>query len=103
MSKDNKPMQLDMSNERITDLAMSVIRVNQHAAGIIRDMHREPEARDFMQANVLFTAYVIHMRLSSACDCEHCDAEQTKLSGVVCDRVIDLLAAFAEHQEKGGK
>ena len=103
MSKDNKPLQLDINNERITDLATAVIRVNQHAAGIIRDMHREPEARDFLQANVLFTAYAIHTRLSSVCGCEHCAAEQTQLSVAICDRVLDLLAAFAEQQNKGGE
>ena len=103
MSKDKQPLSIDINNERITDLATAVIRVNQHAAGIIRDMHREQGARDFMQTNVLFTAYAMHMRLSSACGCENCEDEQTKLSVAVCDRVLDLLAAFAEQQNKEGK
>lgn len=103
MPKDKQQLSIDMNDDRIIDLARAAIRINQYTAGILRDMHREQEALDFLQSIVLLAASAVHTQLSSVCDCDRCLGEQLKLSSVVSARVIDLLAAFAEQQNKEGK
>ena len=101
MSKDNKPLEIAMSDEKITSLASAVLRITQHVAGMVCDEHQSQEAREFLLSTLLLSAYSLNESMTSVCSCERCTENKSRLAGHIAMRATDLLNAFAEQQDKG--
>lgn len=96
-------LELEMTDDKINDLATAALRTSKFVNGLLRDTHRDEVAREFTASAVLLTVYSLHEQLSGSCTCERCGAEKMQLASIIGSRALAALAAMSTTPKKEGE